>query len=286
MKNTIGELLDFGIEKLKNQNIETYILDSQLLLGKVLNKDRLYLIINRDKEVEENLVEEYKSLISKREERMPIKYILGETEFMGLDLWVEEGVLIPRGDTEILVEEVLREVPEDSTLRICDLCSGSGAIGVALAYYRKNITVESIDYYDIPEKVTKKNINRYNLNSRVTFTSSDLLSKSMEEQKIYDVIVSNPPYIKDEVIETLMSDVKDYEPYTALSGGSDGLYFYRKIVHQSKDVLVKDGILAFEIGHDQGEELKVLMEASGFEDIKIIQDLASLDRVVIGKLKS
>lgn len=286
MKNTIGELLDFGIEKLKNQNIETYILDSQLLLGKVLNKNRLYLITNRDKKIEDNLVNEYKSLIIKREERMPIKYILGETEFMGLDLWVEEGVLIPRGDTEILVEEVLKVIPEDSKVNVCDLCSGSGAIGIALAHYRKNITVESVDYYDIPEKVTKKNISRYNLNSRVTFTRSDLLSKSIEDKKIYDVIVSNPPYIRDEVIKTLMSDVKDYEPYTALSGGSDGLYFYRKIIDQSKDVLVENGILAFEIGHDQGKELKALMEASNFEDIKIIQDLASLDRVVIGKLKS
>ena len=169
-------------------------------------------------------------------------------------------------------------------MKVCDLCCGSGAIGISLAHYKENIEVDLIDYYPIPEKVTKKNITRNNLDNRVFFIKSNLLEEPEKENKKYDIIVSNPPYIKEEVVDTLMSDVKDYEPRTALSGGEDGLVFYRKIVEQSKNVLVSNGILAFEIGYDQGNDVKLLMELNGFEGIRIINDLAGLNRVVIGKL--
>lgn len=283
-QKTIGQLLEFGIEKLKKENIDTYILDSQLLLGKIINKDRIYLITNRDEKVSNSLKNQYLKLIAKRAKNMPISYILGETEFMGLDLFVQEGVLIPRGDTEILVEEVLKLIPEDSTMKICDLCCGSGAIGISLANYRNNITIDLIDYYEIPEKMTIKNLNRHNLKERAKFIKSDLLQESIKENKKYELIVSNPPYIKEEVIETLMSDVKDYEPHTALSGGDDGLVFYKRIIEESKSLLNKSGILAFEIGHDQAKELNELMSMSGFKNIKVIKDLSGLDRVVIGSL--
>ena len=285
-KKKIGELLKEGADILKEAAIDTYVLDSQLLLGKVINKDKLYLITNRDEEVNKKAEKEYLELIQKRKEKMPIKYILKSAEFMGLDFNVEEGVLIPRPDTEILVEETLKHIPQDKDMNICDLCCGSGAIGIALASFRKNINIDLIDYYDTPKKVTESNIAKHNLKERAKFIKSDLLKVVIHQNKKYDILVSNPPYIKEEVISTLMEDVKDYEPHTALSGGEDGLTFYRRIVEESSKVLEEDGILAFEIGHDQGEEVKELMINKGYNDVRVIKDLAGLDRVVIGTLKS
>ena len=285
-KKKIGELLQEGSSILKEAAVDTYMLDSQLLLGKVINKDKLYLITNRDKEISKKNEKEYFELIEKRKNKMPIKYILKSAEFMGLDFNVEEGVLIPRPGTEILVEETLKYIPQDESMNVCDLCCGSGAIGIALASFRKNINIDLIDYYDTPMKVTESNIAKHNLKDRAKFVKSDLLKVVINQNKKYKILVSNPPYIKDEVIPTLMDDVKDYEPHTALSGGEDGLIFYRRIVEESSKVLEDDGILAFEIGHDQGEEVKKLMINSGYSDVRIVKDLAGLDRVVIGTLKS
>ena len=285
-KKKIGELLQEGSSILKEAAVDTYMLDSQLLLGKVINKDKLYLITNRDKEISKKNEKEYFELIEKRKNKMPIKYILKSAEFMGLDFNVEEGVLIPRPDTEILVEETLKYIPQDESMNVCDLCCGSGAIGIALASFRKNINIDLIDYYDTPMKVTESNIAKHNLKDRAKFVKSDLLKVVINQNKKYKILVSNPPYIKDEVIPTLMDDVKDYEPHTALSGGEDGLIFYRRIVEESSKVLEDDGIIAFEIGHDQGEEVKKLMINSGYSDVRIVKDLAGLDRVVIGTLKS
>ncbi|GAA0820240.1 peptide chain release factor N(5)-glutamine methyltransferase [Clostridium tertium] len=284
-EKTIGELLDKASKELKEENIDTYILDAQLLLGNVLAKDKLYIITNRDKNVSLKDEKEYFELIEKRKNKMPIKYILGETEFMGLDFNVEEGVLIPRGDTEILVEEVLSIINEEDELNVCDLCSGSGAIGISIANYRKKINVEEIDFYEVPEKVTKKNIIKHGLESRVKFIKSDLLKEPINQGKKYDVIVSNPPYIKADEISNLMDDVKKYEPHTALDGGDDGLVFYKRIIEESKTTLNNEGVLAFEIGYDQGEEVSNLMKEAGFYNIKLVKDLAGLDRVVLGYFK-
>ncbi len=258
-KKTIGELLIDGNKILKEANIDTYILDVQLLLGKVLGKDKLYLITNKEEEVSKIKEKEFYKLINQRKDKMPIKYILKSAEFMGLEFQVEEGVLIPRGDTEILVEETLKFIKNERKYDICDLCCGSGAIGISIAYLKENTNVDLIDYYEIPEKVTKKNIRKHNLDSRANFIKSDLLKEPISMNKKYDILVSNPPYIKDEVIETLMDDVKKYEPHTALSGGEDGLYFYKKIIDDSNKILKDNGVLAFEIGHDQGKEVSDLM---------------------------
>ena len=283
-KKKIGELLIDGNKILKEANIDTYILDTQLLLGKVLGKDKLYLITNKEEEVSKFKEREFYSLIEKRKNKMPISYILKTTEFMGLDLHVEEGGLIPRGDTEILVEETLKFMDEDKEYEVCDLCCGSGAIGISIAHFRENTKVDLIDYYDVPEKVTKRNIVKQKLSNRAKFIKSDLLNEVINQQKKYDILVSNPPYIKEEVIDTLMEDVKDYEPHTALSGGNDGLDFYRRIVDDSDKILKENGILAFEIGHDQGEEVSNLMIEKGYKNVRVVKDLAGLDRVVIGNI--
>lgn len=283
---SIGDLLNLGTAILKESDIDTSRLDAQLLLGKVLNKDKMYLITHREELVCETDEKKYVELINSRKERMPVKYILNECEFMNMNFYVESGVLIPRADTEILVEEVLNNIKENENKNVCDLCCGSGAIGLALAYYRKNIKVDLIDYYEIPEKVTLININKFNLLNRVNFIKSDLLKESIDKRKKYDIIVSNPPYIEDTEINELMEDVKNYEPHTALSGGKDGLDFYKIIIKQSTEVLNKSGILAFEIGYNQGIDVKSLMEKENFMNVKIMKDLSGLDRVVLGILKN
>ena len=279
----IGSLLNLATKMLKSKKIDTARLDSQLILGKVLNKDKIYLMINSNEEVEKEKEEEFLNLINKRMENMPVRYILGEVDFMGLDFYIEEGVLIPRSDTEVLVEEVLKIIGKDEKLYVCDLCSGSGAIGISLAYYRKNIMVDLIDFYEKPEKISKKNIIKNNLENQVKFIKSDLLKEPIKELKKYDIIVSNPPYIKEDVIETLMDDVKNYEPRSALSGGDSGLIFYERIVEESKKVLKENGILAFEIGYDQGDSVSNIMKSNGCIDIKVVYDVAGLDRVLLGR---
>lgn len=282
-KKMIVDLINLGMKKLEEVGIDTARLDATLLLGKVIGKDRLYMLTNGSEEISLENERVYFSLIEERMKKKPMQYILGSVEFMGLELNVEEGVLIPRGDTEVLVERVLEDIQEESDINVCDLCCGSGAIGIAIARFRKNIKVDSIDLFPIPEKITKENIEKLGLKERITFIKSDLLEEAIKEEKKYEIIVSNPPYIKEEEIKGLMEDVKDYEPHTALSGGEDGLIFYRRIVDESISVLKENGVLAFEIGHDQGKEVKDLMEAKGYKNIEVLKDLAGLDRVVIGR---
>lgn len=284
LNKTIEELINTGTKTLKDNGIDTARLDTELLLGNVIEKERLYLITHKEETIGKDQCDEFFELIEKRRKKMPVKYILNKCEFMGIDLHVEEGVLIPRDDTELLVDEVLKNISENDEKQICDLCCGSGAIGISLACLRKNIKVDLLDYYPIPEKVTLINIEKHNLQGRVSFSKSDLLDVSIKASKKYDIIVSNPPYIEEEEIEKLMDDVQKYEPHTALSGGIDGLDFYKKIVNQSIEVLNENGILAFEIGYNQGKAVKSLMEENNFKDVRVIKDFASLDRIVIGHL--
>ncbi len=284
MDKTIEELLNSGTSALKENKIDTARLDAELLLGYIIGKERIYLITHKEERIDKEKADKYFELIEKRRKKMPVKYILKECEFMGIDFYVEEGVLIPRGDTEILVDEVLKKINEDDEKEICDLCCGSGAIGIALASLRKNIKVDLIDYYPIPEKVTLINIEKHDLKERAEFIKSDLLDEPINQNKKYDILVSNPPYIEDSEIEKLMDDVQKYEPHTALKGGEDGLDFYKKIIEKSNMVLKENGILAFEIGYNQGEAVKNLMEDSNYINVRVVKDLAGLDRVVIGEL--
>lgn len=282
INNTIGNLMAVGYDELKSVGIDSYILDTQLLLAKVLEKDKLYIITNRDVEIQESEVEWFLELISLRKTKKPMKYILGHCEFMGIDLFVKEGVLIPRPDTEVLVEEAIKEIKKKGYSRICDVCSGSGAIGLAIASYLHEVKVEFYDISEDAENVNKENIRRLDLSERAVFYRSNLLQEALENNKSFDVIISNPPYIKEAVIPALMEDVRDHEPYIALWGGEDGLDFYRKITEQSILCLVEGGLLAYEVGHDQGEEVQGILKANGFSDVRCIKDLSGHDRVVLG----
>lgn len=278
----IGELLNYGYNKLKNANIETYKLDAQLLLAKVLNKDRLFIMTNRNFEAEAEDSEEYTRIVGLREKKMPVKYILGECEFMDINFYIKEGVLIPRPDTEVLVEDAIEAVKKYDYSNIADVCCGSGIIGLSIAQYIKNTKVSLYDISDTAIEVTRENIHRLNLYNRTEVYKSDLLNKAVESNNKFDMILSNPPYIKKEVIPSLMEDVKNYEPYIALCGGEDGLDFYRKIIKQAETLLSDNGMIAFEIGYDQKEAVSSLLIAAGFKDIVCIKDFGGHDRVVKG----
>ncbi|MGL5633690.1 MAG: peptide chain release factor N(5)-glutamine methyltransferase [Sarcina sp.] len=282
VERTIREILNETNQIFKNVGIESYILDAQLLMCHVLNKDKLWLITNVFERVSIEDEDKYLELVAKRKSKYPMAYILGSTEFMNIDFTVKEGVLIPRGDTEVLVEEVLQNIDKYEKLDVCDLCCGSGAIGLTIAEYRTETLVDLLDIENIPKEVTNINIKNFELEDRAKFIHSDVFSGI--KNKKYDIIVSNPPYIREAVIETLMDDVKNYEPHIALSGGDSGLIFYEKIINKAPEHLKGKKILAFEIGHDQGDIVKEIMEKNNFENVKIVKDLAGLDRVVIGNL--
>lgn len=261
-------------------------LDSQVIMGYCLNKDRLYIYTNLDAGISEEEEKHFFELIDRRTKGEPVQYITGKQEFMALDFDVKPGVLIPRPDTEILVEKVLEEILDLKEPVLTDVGCGSGAIAISLAAYKKDSIVYALDIMDIPLEITEMNAKANGVDQRVRVLKSDLLSGLPQElEGRLDVIVSNPPYIKDSVIPTLMREVRDFEPISALSGKEDGLYFYRRIIEKSLVFLKLDGLIAFEIGHDQGQSVKELLEEKGFCDIRLIKDLAGLDRVVLGRMK-
>lgn len=287
IENSIFNLINKGTSMLTG--IDSARLDSELILSKVLKKNKLYLLTHKDEIVSDEEAKEYFEYINLRQDRMPVKYILNECDFYGLDFYIEEGVLIPRSDTEVLVSEVIScinnsPLKNNQEIEVCDLCSGSGAIGISIAHNIKNSIVDEIDYYDKPMEVTKINILKNKLGDRVKFIKSNLLAEVIGKKK-YDILVSNPPYIRREEIGNLMKDVKDFEPNEALDGGDDGLHFYKQIIKDSKKVLKPNGVLAFEIGYDQAEDVKKMMIANGYKDVFVKKDLAMHDRVVMGFLE-
>lgn len=255
--------------------------EAELMVMSVMEMDRTRLVLNGKLPVMPQHTYRMNKMIERRKKGEPLQYILGETEFMSLDFFVREGVLIPRSDTEILVETVIDKIGDKKTT-VADICTGSGCIGISIAHYKKNTDVELFDISDIALETAEKNIKRNNVLDRVKSYKMDILNEY--PKKKYDVVVSNPPYIEKAVIETLQTEVKDYEPRIALDGGEDGLVFYRRIAETAHNFLKKGGLLAFEIGYNQGESVRGLMQ-NDFYDTEVIKDLNDNDRVVIGKLK-
>lgn len=280
---TIREILLKYSKELEEISI-TPRLDVEILLQKALGDvDRLYIHLNLEKSLnneEENL---FLKFINERLNNRPIAYIVGNREFMGLDFYVQEGVLIPRPDTEILVEEVIEIGNNKGKIEILDIGTGSGAITISLAKYLDNANLTSVDISEIALEIGKKNAVSNDVDNKIKFVKSNLFSE-IEIDKKFDIIVSNPPYIPRKVVETLDKQVKDFEPYTALEGGEDGLDFYREITKQAKSYLKENGVLAYEVGHDQGGDVSKLMEINGYTNIYTKKDLQGIDRVVIGNI--
>ena len=255
--------------------------EAELMVMSVMEMNRTQLVLNGKLPVMPQHTYRMNKMIERRKKGEPLQYILGETEFMSLDFFVREGVLIPRSDTEILVETVIDKIGDKKTT-VADICTGSGCIGISIAHYKKNTDIELFDISDIALETAEKNIKRNNVSDRVKLYKMDILNEY--PKKKYDVVVSNPPYIEKAVIETLQTEVKLYEPRIGLHGCEVGLVFYRRRTKTAHIFLKKGGLLAFEIGYNQGESVRGLMQ-NDFYDTEVIKDLNDNDRVVIGKLK-
>lgn len=280
IKMTYRECYEQGCRTLQAAGIEEATLDARLLLEAVCGTDRNDLLVHGEQPVMPQAEEKYLHWIRQRAEHIPLQQLTGEQDFMGLTFSVNEHVLIPRQDTEILVEEVLKELHD--RMRILDMCTGSGCILLSLLHYSNDCEGLGVDLSAEALEVAGRNVLKVLTPEKAEhahFLQSDLFEKV--EGK-FEIIVSNPPYIASAEIEKLMPEVRDHEPRMALDGTEDGLHFYRRIIKEAGKHLVNSGMLFFEIGYDQGQAVSELMRAQGYREVQVVQDYAGLDRVVLG----
>lgn len=278
----IADALERASAALKEHGCDTPLLDAKVILGSIINKDALYMHVHGDELLSEEQTDDFNKKISDRLNDRPVAYIVGEKEFYSRSFKVKEGVLIPRSDTEIAVEEALKEAKNfKEGVRILDLCCGSGAIGLTLA---KEIEKSYVLLTDIsPTAVETANENKRSLEAENAFVMKSDLFEDIADA-VVDIVVSNPPYVTQEEMYALSCDISKWEPHEALFGGSDGLSFYREIVPEAKNHLSENGVLILEVGSYQANDVKELMEKHGYKNIKITKDYSGLDRVVSGKL--
>ena len=277
---TYRECYEQGCRTLQAAGIEEATLDARLLLEAVCGTDRNDLLVHGEQPVMPQAEEKYLHWIRQRTEHIPLQQLTGEQDFMGLTFSVNEHVLIPRQDTEILVEEVLKELHD--RMRILDMCTGSGCILLSLLHYSNDCEGLGVDLSAEALEVAGRNVLKVLTPEKAEhahFLQSDLFEKV--EGK-FEIIVSNPPYIASAEVEKLMPEVRDHEPRMALDGTEDGLHFYRRIIKEAGKHLVNSGMLFFEIGYDQGQAVSELMRAGGYREVQVVQDYAGLDRVVLG----
>ena len=270
----VKEAIKYGIDNLKN--IDDKSLKVRLILSHFMNVEKNYLITHDDEELSEEIEEKYKLGIEKLSKDVPLQYITNTQEFYGMKFKVNENVLIPRYDTEILIEETLKLAKDKD--KILDMCTGSGIIAITLAKNVEKANVFACDISLEALKVAKENNELHNTN--VKFINSNLFENI--EEKNFDIIVSNPPYIPEKEMQELENQVKK-EPELALYGGVDGLDFYKKITENAKEYLKKEGLLIFEIGYKQKEDVSKILIENKFKNIKCVKDLQGLDRVIIGE---
>lgn len=269
-------LYRMGVSKLQYAGIEEASLDARLLLEEVCGTDRNALLAHGDREVTEEQRKCYVNYLDQRSRHVPLQHILGYQEFMGLRFKVSPAVLIPRQDTETLVEEAMRFLHDG--MHILDMCTGSGCILLSLLKYSNDCVGVGCDLSADALKVAAENAAMHELEAE--FIQSDLFERISGK---FELIVSNPPYIKSGVIPELMEEVREHDPRMALDGGEDGLFFYRRIVAEAGEYLYPGGMLFLEIGYDQADEVSGLMQKAGYKDVTVCQDLAGLDRVVYGR---
>lgn len=274
---TLFQLLKEGKEKLVESNIPEWELDAWYLLEYVTGCTRNEYLLHPKREVTDLQKQSYEALIQKRSFHIPLQHLTGCQEFMGLSFFVNEQVLIPRQDTEILVEEALKHLQEG--MEVLDMCTGSGCILLSILSLKKGLSGIGVDLSKEALGIAEKN--RKHLDVDCTFLESDLFENVTGT---YDCILSNPPYIPTKDLKTLMEEVRCHEPRMALDGREDGLYYYRELIRLSPAYLKPKGMLFFEIGYDQAAAVRGMMEAA-FSDVRVVKDLAGLDRVVYGSLK-
>ena len=276
---TLNELRKEGIGALEDAGIKDASVDALLLLEQAFGITYNSVLMKGNEQADDDKAEVYRKLISKRCDHVPLQHISGHQEFMGFDFIVNDNVLIPRQDTECLVEEALTEINDG--MKVLDLCTGSGCVIISIAGYKNDIDAVGTDISGEALEVAGRNADRNKLNVR--FCKGDLydgLHNIGEYNTKFDAIVSNPPYIRSDVIPTLMEEVRDHEPLKALDGGRDGLDFYRRIIDGAGDHLTPGGCILFEIGYDQAEAVTELFKNRGYRNIETVKDYSGNDRVV------
>lgn len=275
----IKEALIEGRDFLKNLEYTDPIYETRKILGEILERDLSYLVSHDNEELSPSVKKKYFDILKKRQKGMPLQYILGREDFYGRTFTVLEGVLIPRQDTEISVEVILKILKENNIEKFLEIGCGSGIVSITFDLETKGqVDITAVDIS--PQAIKNTKINKNYLKSNIKILESDLFEEINEK---FDIIYSNPPYIKSNEIENLQVEVRDHEPRLALDGGSDGLYFYRKIIKDAPNFLNSRGFLVFEIGYDEAEDISSIMRENF--DTKIYKDLNNLDRVVVGRLK-
>ena len=275
----IKEAIRKGMISLKTNNIQEPNLKSRLLMQYILNKPRQYLLIHDNEELTNKQEKAYLENIEKMIKGVPLQHITHSQEFMKMNFYVNENVLIPRPDTEILVEEVINIAKKTNAKKILDLCTGSGAIAISLAKYIENSQITAVDISEEALRIAKLNAVNNNVEDKITFVKSDLFENIVKEK--YDIIVSNPPYIKKDFMKKLDKEVQQ-EPYIALDGGYDGLDFYRKIISEGYQYLKFKGYLCMEIGYDQKQEVfDIIKSQEKFSNTYSKIDLGGNDRIVV-----
>ncbi len=286
---TYRELLAEGVNYLNENSIDEHENNAWILFEYVFSMKRHQYFMKMNETIsDESKVARYREFIAKRATHVPVQYITRTQDFMGMTFLVNENVLIPRQDTEVLVENVLQAIEKSSKdIHVLDMCTGSGCIAISVSRLG-NVKVTAVDISDKALEVAKENAKNLGAD-RVRFVQSDLFEKinmnnGVEQNERYDIIVSNPPYIPSEVVDGLMPEVRVHEPRLALDGTEDGLEFYRRITKESSEYINDGGVLMYEIGCEQGEAVSNIMMDNGYVDVHVIKDLAGLDRVVIGKI--
>lgn len=275
---TIKEALTKAINLLKKSNIENPIQQAKIVLASVLQKGKEYILINENEVLQNEFYNEFITKIEKLQKGIPLQYITHIQEFMGMDFYVDENVLIPQPDTEILVEEVLNLIGKQESLSVLDMCTGSGAIAVSIAKNTNNCKVYAVDISNTALEVAKKNAIKNGVDEKIEFINSNMFEK-LDINKKFDIIVSNPPYIETDTIKQLEIQVQN-EPKIALDGGLDGLDFYRNILANSKKYLKENGTIAMEIGYNQGKSVIDLFKTQ-YENVYCKKDLSGNDRVIV-----
>lgn len=282
---TVGRILKWTENYFKEKGIESPRLDAEVLLAHVLKQERIYLYVHFDEPMEAEELAAYRECIKKRVMHVPVAHILGEKEFMGLTFKVTADTLVPRPDTEILVQAAvdrLRELQEQGAeeLRIADIGTGTGAICLSVLHYLDGATADTVDISPAARAVAEENAENLGLKERVTFHTGDLLQPL--QGLTFTAILSNPPYIPEKDIEGLAPEVRLKEPHTALSGGKDGLDFYRRLAKEAPAMLKEGGFMAFEVGIHQAQAVAELAKANPLiTETEILPDYAGIDRVVV-----
>lgn len=281
---TVARLLRWATEDLTKRGADSPRLDAELLLGRTLGLDRVQLIVQSQRPLETTELAAFKQLFLRRRAREPMAYILGGREFYGFEVQVDRRVLVPRPDTEVLVDVALRRTAErDMYGRALDLCTGSGCVALALGLRRRTWKITGSDLSEDALAVARTNAIRLGVARNVHFVHGDLF-RSVRENQRFELIVSNPPYIPSGEIAELMPEVRDFEPRLALDGGADGARVLRRLVAEAPAYLNPGGVLACELGAGQSDRAVELFEAAGFIDIRRDKDLGGHERVVSGQL--